>query len=234
MLFIVMHIAPELYKKYPKEKIEEAVRQLTYVNVDPLPKDEPEQFPILYIFRHGQSEDNANFLFSGWRDSKITEEGVRQAEVLADKLKNKKIDMLVSSPQTRAVETMKIAISKNARAKLLEIHFDERVKERSYGDLQGKSKLEMQLTNPKLLHDIRRSYTKSAPNGESLETVCKRVSAFCDEIIPLMKDFNINVAISCHGNSIRGFRQYFEHLTPEEVQNIETPLGQDYAAYSIK
>jgi bisphosphoglycerate-dependent phosphoglycerate mutase len=49
-----------------------------------------------------------------------------------------------------------------------------------------------------------------------------------------MKNQKINVAISCHGNSIRGFRKYFEKLTPEEVTKIETPLGSDYIAYTIK
>jgi bisphosphoglycerate-dependent phosphoglycerate mutase len=48
-----------------------------------------------------------------------------------------------------------------------------------------------------------------------------------------MKQFRINVAVSAHGNSIRGFRKYFEHLTDAQTSEIETPLGQDYAAYSI-
>jgi bisphosphoglycerate-dependent phosphoglycerate mutase len=42
------------------------------------------------------------------------------------------------------------------------------------------------------------------------------------------------VAVSAHGNSIRGFRKYFEHLTDEQTALVETPLGQDYAAYSIQ
>lgn len=230
----MIHVDPEIYQKYPKDKIDEAVALLTYKKVDPLPKEELPGHPILYVFRHGQSEDNANFVFSGWRDSKLTIEGYKQAEVLAEKLRNKKLDMLISSPQIRALDTMKVAVSNNIAAKDLKIELDDRIKERNYGDLQGHSKLILQLQDPELLHEIRRSFQKTTTNGESLETVCKRVADFCNEIVPLMKQYKINVAVSCHGNSIRGFRMYFENLSPEVVQNIETPLGQDYAAYSIK
>jgi broad specificity phosphatase PhoE len=141
--------------------------------------------------------------------------------------------MLISSPQIRAVETMEIAISQNEKAKNLEIHTDDRIKERSYGDLQGKSKLEDYLENPEQTEKVRRSYDFVPPNGESIEMVCRRVAEFCDEITALMKEHNINVAVSCHGNSMRGFRKYFENLSEEETATLETPLGQDYASYVI-
>jgi broad specificity phosphatase PhoE len=90
---------------------------LEYKDVNPLPKEESETDPTVYIFRHGQTEDNANYIFSGWRDSPLTEKGEKQAKILAGKLKNKKIDVLIASPQTRAIDTMKIAISLNKQAK---------------------------------------------------------------------------------------------------------------------
>jgi len=214
--------------------VEEAKKTLSYKKVDPLPKNESNSFPVLYVFRHGQSQDNADFIFSGWRESKITETGIKQAEVLAEKLKDKKIDFLISSPQIRAIETMKIAISKNEKAKNLEIHLDERIKERCYGDLQGTSKLELYLKNPELLNEYRRSYTKKAKNGESLEDVVKRVDLFCKDLVKQMKNSKMNVAVSCHGNSMRGFRKYFEGLSIEQTCDIETPLGQDYASYIVQ
>ena len=128
---------------------------------------------------------------------------------------------------------MKIAMSLN-KAKNLEIHTDLRIRERSYGVLQGKSKLDIQLENPELLKKIRRSYDYQVENGESLAMVVKRVFDFCDEIVPLAKKNHINVAVSCHGNSIRGFRKYFEHLSNEVTAKLETPLAQDYAAYVIE
>jgi len=229
-----MDLAP-LYEKYGKETVDEAVKYLSYRTISKdLPKDESEDFPILYVFRHGQTTDNADFIFSGWRDVDLTEKGIQQAEILSEKLKDKKIHMLIASDQVRAIRTMELAMSKNESAKELEIVKDPRIKERSYGDLQGESKLLLQLENPKLLLQYRRGYHNSPPNGESLEMVVKRVEDFLYDIIPKMKEFKINVAVSCHGNSIRGIRKHFENLTEEETEEIETPLGQDYAAYLIK
>lgn len=225
----------QYYTKFGRDKIDAAIKYLSYKkDPGPLPKTESDEFPTIYIFRHGQSIDNANFVFSGWRTAPITEEGRNQAKILAEKLKDKKIDMLISSPQVRAIQTMKIAISLNKAAKNLEIQKDDRIKERSYGDLQGKSKLEAHLEDPTKLLKIRRDFKTVPPNGESIEMVCKRVKDFCDEIIPLMEKNNINVAVSCHGNSIRGFRKYFENLSDEETATLETPLGQDYEAHTIR
>ncbi len=220
-------------KDYPKNKLREALEYLSYKNVSQMPKTESDTEPTLYIFRHGQTEDNANFVFSGWRDSPLTEKGEEQASVLASKLADKKIQMLISSPQERAIDTMKIAVSQNQDAKSLEIHTDERIKERSYGDLQGKSKLEIYMEDIETLANIRRSFDYAVPNGESIKMVCKRVAKFCDEVVPLMKKNNINVAVSCHGNSIRGFRRYFEKLDDHTTAHVETPLGQDYLAYVV-
>lgn len=222
------------YNKYGKERVDQAIEKLNYKEVTTMPKEEVEGYPILYIFRHGQSEDNENMIFSGWRDAKLTQKGIDQAIELAKILKDKKIDYLYSSTQSRAIDTLKYAISLNENAKNLEIHQDERLKERSYGDLQGTSKLELFLENEDLCNEYRRSYYKKASNGESLEEVVNRVKDFISQLLPLMKEKDVNVAISCHGNSIRGFRQYFENLTPEQVTKIETPLGSDYIAYTIK
>lgn len=221
------------YNKYGQDIVNKAIEKLNYKEVTTMPKNEDPNFPIIYIFRHGQSEDNAEMLFSGWRDVKLTDKGVRQALDLAEVLKDKKIDYLISSDQTRAIDTMKHAISLNEGAKNLEIHTDTRIRERSYGDLQGTSKLELFLQDEELCNEYRRSYTKRANNGESLEDVIKRVEDFIKDLTPFIKENSLNVAISCHGNSIRGFRKYFENLTPEEVTKLETPLGSDYIAYSI-
>lgn len=227
-----MNVEP-FYQKYPREKVDAAMELLNYKKTSPMPHEESDTEPTLYVFRHGQTEDNADYIFSGWRDSPLTEKGRGQAEVLAEKLRDKRINVLISSPQRRALDTMKIAISLNRRCKNMEIQIEPRIRERSYGNLQGQSKLEMQLENPTLLQEYRRSYTKKIIGGESLEEVVKRVEGFCSELVPLIKEHRINVAISCHGNSIRGFRKFFENLSVEEICDLETPLAQDYLSYVI-
>jgi len=227
-------ITPKIKEEYSEKDILKALKTLTYHHPDPLPKEESNKFSTIYVFRHGQSEDNKNFIFSGWRKAPITDVGRMQAKALAPKLKNIKFGMIISSPQIRATETLKIALSENESVKRLELKTDDRLKERSYGDLQGQSKLEAYLRDPEGLKKIRRTWEGTPPNGESIKVVYKRVSEFCNELVPQIKGKNINVAISCHGNSIRCFRGYFEKLSEEKISTIETPLGQDYAAYTIK
>lgn len=224
----------ELSIKYGKETVDEAIHYLTYRNVEELHKEENTGYPTLYIFRHGQTEDNAKMLFSGWRNVGITSEGQNQALILADKLQNKIIHKLYSSDMLRAIQTIELAISKNENAKTLEIIRDPRLRERSYGDWMGYSKLQKHLENPTGLYAVRRGYSDAPPNGESLEDTIDRVKPFLEEVMADMKENNINVAISCHGNSIRGFRQYFEGLDNDKTAEVETPLGKDYAAYPIK
>lgn len=223
------------YEQYGKEKVDEVVKKLNYKKDSvELPKDEDHNNPILYVFRHGQTTDNLSMTFSGWRDPDLTELGEKQALLLADKLKDKKIDMLIASDRIRAVKTMKLAVSLNEMAKNLEIIQDPRLRERDYGIYQGKSKFEMMLSDPEKLASFRRGYSTPPEGGESIEMTSKRVNEFLDEILPLMKAHKLNVAISCHGNSIRPIRQKFEGLSNDEMAKVESPLAQDYAAYEIK
>ncbi len=207
---------------------------LRYENVPELPKREIEGKPTLYVFRHGESDDNKELIFSGWRDPELTDKGREQAKILAQKLKDKTIDKLISSPQKRAVETMKIAMSLNKTAKNLPVEIDERIKERSYGKLQGQSKMEWYKKDPEYIQRVRRSYDGVPDGGESIAMVYDRTKAFADELVKLMRKEKINVAVSCHGNTIRCFRKYFEGLSDKETATIETPLAQDYAAYTIE
>jgi 2,3-bisphosphoglycerate-dependent phosphoglycerate mutase len=197
----------------------------------PLPKFESEKYPEIYVFRHGESFDNRNKIFSGWRDSKWTEIGEHQAHVLANKLKTKEINICITSPLSRSKDTARIALHNHE-----DVIFEEdlRIIERSYGDLQGTSKERLMMTRPELAIKYRRSYDFPPPNGESIKMVEKRVFDFCSELVERIKKNNINVAISCHGNSMRAIRRYFEKLSIVEEITIENPLAQDFAQYVVK
>lgn len=217
--------------KYTTEQIEKAKIAVSKKSlIVPLPKTTSTLSPILYVFRHGQSEDNLTFIFSGWRDPKLTDLGRKQAEILAEKMQGEKIDLGITSNLARSKETLEIVLKPHAEAK---IEIDIRVNERSYGDLQGTSKLEMYLENPQLLENYRRGYDFPAKNGESLKMVEARVKEFLDELLPRMKQEKINVAVSCHSNSMRALRKWMENLTVEQMCELEDPLGQDFASYSV-
>ncbi len=172
----------------------------------------------IYVVRHGESTDNINHIFSGWRDSKLAPKGRRTANLLANRLKSKRIDLAFSSDQTRALDTAKTILKFH---KGVPIIIDARLRERNYGSLNGKSKDEFQKRNPKLYAIYHRSYNTAPPKGESLKMVVDRVTPFIHDLLRILKEYDCNVLISAHGNSIRGIRKYFEKLTPHETRTIE-------------
>ena len=187
--------------------------------------------PTLYVFRHGETKDNKRRIFSGRRDSDLTEDGVLQALSLARKMRQLKIDYAYYPPLTRCRKTIKLALKSHRKTKFI---VNDKLVERDYGDLSGKSKLQMNKSNPVLTARYRREFNFPPPNGESLKMVWEnRIKPFCTEIEKLINDKKINVAVCCTNNTMRLIRMYFEKLTIEEMQQIENPLATDYCSYKI-
>jgi len=162
--------------------------------------------------------DNANGVFSGWRNVKLNSRGVRDAKIVALRLKDKKIDLFFHSDLERSKQTLRevLKFHKNGR-----VICDKRLRERCYGKLQGKTHLQIAqkigVENYDLWH---RGYSNKPPKGESLEDVEKRVVSFIKDLLIIMKKEKINVAISAHGNSMRPFRRYFEKLSRDQMCNL--------------
>lgn len=200
-----------------------------------LPKDHIKDGDnFIIVFRHGESEDNVKKIFSGWRDSTdITEVGEAQAKALQKGLNKLHIDMVITSDQVRSKHTAKIAFATHPNLDQIIWKKDWRIKERNYGDLNGKSKEEAMKLNPIEAIKWRRGYETLPPGGESIQMVEKRVGPFLDELISYIKRDKVNVALSAHGNSMRAIRRYFEKLTVLEEMTVENPLGTDFALYRV-
>jgi broad specificity phosphatase PhoE len=69
----------------------------------------------IYLFRHGQTYYNRDKIFTGWKDSKLTPLGIRQAKRIANKLKKKKIDVAYQTRLSRSTGCLK-EITENYRA----------------------------------------------------------------------------------------------------------------------
>lgn len=214
----------------------------------------------IYLFRHGQTYYNRAHVFTGWKDSKLTPKGKKDAKKIAEKLKNKKIDVAYQTHLSRSKDTLKPVLKYHPECK--KIITDDRMIERSYGKLQGmhhsqfvkkegtddyktllhwhkidhlhgKEKQEfIKKVGESELQIIRRSYTTKPPKGESVKMVEKRVNSFIKDLLKKMKKEKINVAISAHGNSMRPFRKYFEKLTITQMMKLENPWD-DYFEYTI-
>ena len=59
------------------------------------------------LFRHGQTYFNRDKRFTGWKDSKLTPLGKKQAKIIAKKLKNKKFEVAYQTRLSRSKDTLK-------------------------------------------------------------------------------------------------------------------------------
>lgn len=86
---------------------------------------------MIYIVRHGQTDWNVEGKYQGRIDIELNVNGINQAKQISEKLKDIKFDKIFSSPLKRALQTA-IIISGG------DIIIDDRLIERSNGELEGK------------------------------------------------------------------------------------------------
>jgi len=185
----------------------------------------------IYIFRHGQSYFNRDGIFTGWKDSKLTPLGKKQAKKIAIKLKNKKFQIAFQTRLSRSKDTLNFVLKYHPECR--KIVTDDRMIERSYGNLSGKYHKTIIKKYGKEKYDMwHRGYDKKIPNGESIKMVEKRVKKFIEYLLKTMRKEKVNVAISAHGNSMRPFRKYFEKLSTKKMMKMENPYD-DYFDYTI-
>jgi 2,3-bisphosphoglycerate-dependent phosphoglycerate mutase len=180
----------------------------------------------LFIFRHGETFDNKEKIFSGFRQTDLTPEGIEEAKGIGEKLKNETVTKAFQSDLIRSQHTLELVL--NGWHKNIEIITDARIKERDYGDLTGKSKIEVEKQDPEQYKLWHRSYDTPPPNGESIAMVEKRVLDFLKDILPTLTKEDV-VFISAHGNSIRPIRRYFEKITIDEMCSFEHTPGKVYS-----
>ena len=90
---------------------------------------------MIYFVRHGQTDDNANgSLLSGWSATPLNEKGFAQAREVAKNLKDVKFDVCFCSPLVRTKQTLDEIIKYH---KNLNVIYDDRLKERDYGEITG-------------------------------------------------------------------------------------------------
>lgn len=184
----------------------------------------------LFVFRHAETTDNRRSLFSGWRDPVLTSKGLVQAKEVSEQLSKEEIAYAFTSHLKRARKTLEIVLEKHDN---VDVFVDDRLIERCYGELQGKSKRRLAAEKPEWFARVHRGYNFPPPKGESLKMVEKRTLPFVVQLKAWLQRNPGNVSISCHGNSLRPIRRVFEHLSLQEMLRIENP--QDHAmSYALQ
>jgi len=180
---------------------------------------------LLILLRHGQSIWNLENKFTGWVDVDLSEQGENEARSSGKLLSELPIDVVFTSVLKRAKRTASIALE-IAKKTDLPTFENQALNERHYGDLQGLNKEETaKIHGDEQVHIWRRSYDIPPPNGESLEMTQDRVLPyFQTEILPYIQQGK-NVLVVAHGNSLRALVATIEHLSKEEILNLNIPTG---------
>ncbi|MDR1704023.1 MAG: histidine phosphatase family protein [Clostridiales bacterium] len=170
---------------------------------------------VLYVARHGESEYNVQKRFSGSIDIPLNERGFAQAGELAEKLKEVKLDVIVSSSLLRARQTAD-TINKYHN---LPINIRKEFVERNFGVFEGLTWDEGRERYP---DDWPRfeamGLDDDPPNGETVYQVNDRVRPALDELLERYPDKN--VLLVCHGFTARIIHVWAKGLPLERLHGF--------------
>jgi probable phosphoglycerate mutase len=166
--------------------------------------------PFIHI-RHGETDWNLARRLQGWRDIPLNDTGRAQALANGARLKGlfetlgRSPDDFswVASPLQRARETMEI-IRRAVGLEPSNYRVDDRLREISYGVLEGKTHEEIEAEAPDLYYRLRHEKWAFQPSeGESYAQLAARVEAALSE----MTDPGIVVA---HGGVFRALKSLLD------------------------
>jgi 2,3-bisphosphoglycerate-dependent phosphoglycerate mutase len=205
----------------------------------------------LILLRHGESEWNAENLFTGWVDVALSDKGRAEAARGGQLLKEANLlpDVLHTSLLTRAINTADIALA-SAGVVGIPIKRSWRLNERHYGALQGKDKAatlkeygaeQFQLWRrsfdvppPPIADDDQYSQKNDPkyanldgplPKTECLKDVVARVIPYLNDEIKSDLVSGKVVLITAHGNSIRAIVKYLDDISDTDIAGVNIPTG---------
>jgi len=162
------------------------------------------KYCTIYLIRHGETDWNRVERLQGNLPIPLNSAGKKQARSIAQLLRGVKLSAIYSSEARRAVETAEIIAAKH---KLI-VNLSKYIKERSYGELVGKTENEysgkiknllkkyFELTGTKKWWSYR-----PLEGHESLLNVEKRMLLFLREVA--VANIGKNVAVITHGANIK-------------------------------
>ncbi|WP_271202178.1 2,3-bisphosphoglycerate-dependent phosphoglycerate mutase [Methylopila turkensis] len=182
----------------------------------------------LVLVRHGQSEDNAQDLFSGLRDPALTSRGVAEALAAGRELGRLglRFTHAFTSAQRRAQQTMALILQELGQDDLA-VRKDAALNERDYGALAGLNKSQArERFSAEQVRVWRKSFHAVPPGGESLAMTAARVWPFYErEIAPAVADDGCALLVG-HGNALRSMLMRLDGLGPERIEDVNIGTAQ--------
>lgn len=147
-----------------------------------------DDFPIVYLARHGETEWSLSGRHTGLTDLPLTARGERNARRLGERLQRLALAKVFTSPLQRATKTCEFAGFKSAA------EVDRDLVEWNYGDYEGKRSAEILKERPgwQLFRD-------GCPGGESPAQIAERA----DRVVRRVRSVPGNTLIFSSGHFLR-------------------------------
>jgi broad specificity phosphatase PhoE len=164
----------------------------------------------IWLMRHGETEWSLSGAHTSRTDLPLLPSGIKQAQELAAKLKNRKFALVLVSPMQRARETCRLSgVCDGAQV-------TDDLKEWDYGLYEGRSTAEIRKERPdwELWRD-------GVMQGESLDQVAARVQRVIQRCLAVEGD----VALFAHGHVLRILTAGWLGLPPNHGQFLALNTG---------
>ncbi|MCF6302845.1 MAG: histidine phosphatase family protein [Devosiaceae bacterium] len=183
-------------------------------------------WPQLFFARHGETSWNLERRYQGSKDIPLNETGRAQANSIGPLL----VDMLAAadidpkeldwfaSPLSRASETM-TRMRQAFEVELPEVQFDDRLREISFGIMEGKLHSELEINSPVPVGERAANYWNYCPpEGESYNDVVRRLQDFASNLTK-------TTVIVAHGGILRAVRHMISNMPQKDALNWRVPQG---------
>ncbi len=172
-----------------------------------------QKYCSIYLVRHGETEWNVKKIIQGITDVPLNKKGEAQAKELAEKLTHVKFDEVFSSDLIRAKRTAEIITLE----KKLAVKTTKALRERYYGDFEGKSYIKYNQEIANLL----KSYSTAAINKKSVKGL-ETDEEMMNRLIPFLREVAVGyigktVLLLAHGGIMRSFLIHLGFATYETL-----------------
>lgn len=167
---------------------------------------------LVYLTRHGETVWNTKKLMQGWKDSSLTDKGIKQAKQLAQSLSEVPFDAIYSSTSDRAVKTAEIIKGKRP----LQVIQTDTLRELSFGNWEGKTFDENERESPKEWSAFWETpHIFSSNTVECFSKVQERMVKTINYIVK--QHPNETVCVVSHSIALKLLLDFFENNTLENL-----------------
>ncbi len=168
------------------------------------------------LIRHCEAEGNIKRVFQGHTDAQISNNGKKQLDLLRLRCRNMPIDVIYSSPLTRAYQTAEAVNS----FRNVTVHIHEDLIEINGGDWEGHYWSDIPILFPEDYMSWVYFPSNFAPqNGEPMHHVYTRMKNVVHEIV--QKHKGQQICITSHGCAIRNFLCWAIGKSIEQLSDVD-------------